>query len=113
MFRVVFLQGLIVIIVSAVAGVLIGVIGGLSAAAGGAAYAIPNFLFALRLKSVGIRPHASYPMNFFFGEFAKIVLTFVLLIVTVWIYADLHWPSMLIGLVLASQAMFLAFWEKN
>ena len=28
-------------------------------------------------------------------------------------YADLHWPSMLLGLVLATQALFFAFWNKE
>ena len=90
-----------------------GTRGAVSAILGGAACTLPNFLFALRLKSVARRPGASYPANFFLGEFVKIALTIGLLTIIVKTYADLHWPSMLIGLGLALQAGFLAFWKKS
>ena len=70
-------------------------------------------MFALRLKSVASRPGASYPANFFLGEFVKIAATIGLLVFVVKGYADLHWPSLLIGLGLAVQAGFLAFWKKS
>jgi|GEM_PF-2486549 len=73
---------------------------------------VPNFLFALHLTLTSRRRGAS-PVNFLVGEFAKLILTVVLLFLLVRIYAGLHWPSMLTGLVLATQAMFLAFWIKN
>ncbi len=113
MFRAILLQVVVTVITASVAGLVVGMRGAVSAAAGGAVCTVPNLLFALRLRSVSLRRGASYPLNFFFGEFAKVILTFVLLAVLVRIYADLHWPSMLIGLALASQAMFLAFWKKN
>jgi ATP synthase protein I len=113
MFRVIFLQVLIIIITTIVAGLIIGIRGVVSAAIGGAVYILPNLLFAWRLKSIAFRRGASYTINFFLGELVKIVLIFVLLALTIKFYADLHWPSMLIGLALASQAMFLAFWKKN
>jgi len=74
---------------------------------------IPNILFALRLGTLRFKTARSYSQNFLFGELLKLLLTFALLVVVAKIYAELHWPSMLIGLVLASQAMFLAFWKKN
>lgn len=112
-FRVIFLQILITIIVAIVAGLFVGVRGAVSAIIGGAVYTIPSLLFALRLRSVDIRQGSSFRMTIFFGEFAKIILVFVLMAITIKFYADLHWPSMLIGLALASQAMILAFWKKN
>lgn len=87
--------------------------GAVSAALGGVACVLPNFLFALRLRSLGLRRGRSFPLNFFLGELAKLVMTIALLAAIVRVYADLHWPSMLIGLALATQAMFLAFWKKN
>ena len=104
---------MIIMIAAVAAGLFAGTRGAVSAALGGAACTLPNFLFALRLTLVASRPGASYPANFFLGEFVKIALTIGLLVSVVKIYPDLHWPSMLIGLALASQAMFLAFWKKN
>ncbi len=74
---------------------------------------LPNGLFALRLRSINTRPGASYPLNFFLGEIIKIVATVSLLYLVGKNFADLHWPSMLIGLGLALQAGFLAFLKKS
>ena len=85
----------------------------MSALLGGMACVLPNLLFALRLRAVARRPGASYPANFFLGEFVKVLATIGLLVFVVRGYADLHWPSMLIGLGLALQAGFLAFFKKS
>lgn len=113
MFRAVLLQVVITIITALVAGFFVGMRGAVSAALGGGACFVPNFLFALRLMIVAKRPGVSYPANFFLGEFIKIALIIGLLIFVVRGYADLHWPSMLIGMGLALQAGFLAFWKKS
>ena len=113
MFRAILLQVGATLIASLVLGLSVGARGAISAALGGAVCILPNFLFALRLKSVASRPGASYPANFFLGEFVKIAATVGLLVFVVKEYPDLHWPSMLIGLGLALQAGFLAFWKKS
>ena len=91
----------------------VGSRGGVSAAIGGLVYVIPNLLFALMLKMVAGRRGASFQVNIIFGELCKLMLTVGLLVLIVKNYADLHWPSLLIGLVLAAQASFLAFWKKS
>jgi ATP synthase protein I len=113
MFRAILLQLAATIIATLMLGLFAGTRGAISAALGGAICTLPNLLFALRLKSVASRPGASYPANFFLGEFVKIIATVGLLVFVVKIYADLHWPSMLVGLGLALQAGFLAFWKKS
>jgi len=113
MFKAILLQLGATIIATLAAGWIVGTRGAISAMLGGAVCTLPNLLFALRLKSVASRPGASYPANFFLGEFVKIVATVGLLVFVVKEYADLHWPSMLIGLGLALQAGFLAFWKKS
>ena len=113
MFRVILLQVIVTLLATLAAGILAGQNGAISAALGGLISAIPNLLFALRLKSVANRPGTSYPAAFFLGEFIKIALTIALLVLVIREYADLHWPSLLIGLGLALQAGFLAFWKKS
>lgn len=113
MFRAILLQAGATIIAAMAAGLYAGTQGAVSAILGGAACTLPNLLFALRLKAVANRRGASFPANFFLGEFVKIVATIGLLLLVVKSYADLHWPSLLIGLTLALQAGFLAFWKKS
>ncbi len=113
MFRAILLQVIITIVVALVAGLLVGVRGAVSAALGGAVCVLPNFLFALRLKFTASRPGNSYAANFFLGEIIKLVLMVGLLMFVIRGYADLHWPSLLIGMGLALQAGFLAFWKKS
>jgi ATP synthase protein I len=113
MFRAIILQVGVTIITALAAGLFAGTQGAVSATLGGAACILPNFLFALRLKFVASRPGASYSANFFVGEFVKIAATVGLLVLVVTKYTDLHGPSMLIGLGLALQAGFLAFWKKS
>jgi ATP synthase protein I len=113
MFRAIRLQVLITIIAAAVAGLFFEMRGAVSAVLGGAVCALPNFLFALRLKFTASRSGNSYAANFFLGEIIKIALMVGLLVFVVREYADLHWPSLLIGMGLALQASFLAFWKKS
>ena len=113
MFRAILWQVAATLIAAVLASLIAGMSGVVSAAMGGAVCILPNFLFALRLKLVAVRTGASYPVNFFIGEFVKIAATVGLLVFVVKEYPDLHGPSMLIGLGLALQAGFLAFWKKS
>ena len=113
MFRAILLQVGVVIITAIAAGLLVGLRGLVSAVLGGVACVLPNLLFAIRLKLVANRPAASFAANFLLGELAKILATIGLLFLFVRGYADLHWPSLLIGLALALQAMFLAIWKRT
>ena len=77
---------------------------------------LPSFLFALHLKFAASRRSASstsYSLSLFVGEFIKVMLTLGLLALVIKQYAGLHWPSLLIGMVLALQAGFLGFWKKS
>jgi len=113
MFRAVLLQVLITLAAALVAGFVVGLRAALSVLAGGGVCVLPNFLFALRLKFTASRPGNSYPAAFFIGEIIKISLSVGLLFLVVKMYTDVHWPSLLIGLVLALQAGVLAFWKKS
>ena len=113
MFRTVFLQVAVTVMAMVVAGIVVGTRGAVSAALGGAVYVLPNLFFAVHLSLLKFRPRASFTAAFLLGEFVKLVMAFTLLAGVVRFYTDLHWPSLLIGLVLATQVLFLAFWKKN
>ena len=113
MFRTVFLQIAITVVATVVAGLVVGARGAMSAAMGGAVYFLPNLFFAVQLSLLRFRPRASFARAFLLGEFVKLIMTFSLLAGVVRYYADLHWPSMLVGLVLATQVLFLPFGNKG
>ncbi|GHU31909.1 hypothetical protein AGMMS50256_21140 [Betaproteobacteria bacterium] len=75
---------------------------------------IPNLLLALHLRFAARRPGAGFFVSFLVGEIVKLVFIVGLLFVIVREYDDLHTPSLLIGLALATQALFFwGFWKKN
>ncbi|MDR0577302.1 MAG: ATP synthase subunit I [Candidatus Accumulibacter sp.] len=113
MFRAILLQTAVAMLAVVLGGLIVGARGGISAALGGVACILPNLLFALCLNSAGGRRHASFVAGFLLGELVKLVIIVGLLFFIAREYADLHWPSLLIGLAFATQAMFLAFWKKN
>ena len=113
MFRAILLQVVATLLAAAVFAVMAGARAAESALLGGAACVVAKFMCALRLYALSKKPGASYAANFFLGEFVKVAATIALLVLIVKTYADLHWPAMLIGLGLALQAGFLAFFKKS
>lgn len=113
MFGVILLQVVAAVVAAAIAGYWSGLHGAVSAALGGLVCVLPNALFALRLKRVAQRRGASYPAQFFLGEFIKMALSVGLLVLVAKKYADLQWVWLLVGLVLAVQAGLLVFWKKS
>ncbi len=110
MFAAVGLQVAASLALGLVALVAFGVQSALSLMLGGAAAFVPNGLFALRLAMHRNKSPESYPVVFFLGEFAKIGLTIALLAVVVKNYDDLHWPSMLLGLIVSLKMPLFALW---
>lgn len=113
MFKAIILQSAATLIAVLVMGWFAGTRGAVSALLGGGVCTVPNLLFALRLKYVGRRGGKSFAASFLLGELVKIVLTMALLLLVVKAYAGVHWPGLLVGMGLAVQAMFLAFWKTN
>ena len=113
MLKAVYLQIGATILASLIAGLVMGLPGALSAALGGAACVLPNLLFALRLSAVAKRPDASYPLEFFVGEFVKIASTVGLLATVRLVYPDVHWLALFLGFVVALKANLFAFLVKT
>ncbi len=114
MFRVIRLQLIAIIIAVALAGLLAGGRGSVSAAIGGGVVVLPNFLFALRLMAASAnRAGVTRAGLFIFYEFLKLALTLVLLAVAIKLYTDLNWPSMLLSMAITLQVNFLALAKRT
>ena len=114
MFRVLRLQLIAIIIAVVLAGLLAGERGSISAAIGGGAVLLPNFLFALRLMAASARRAGITTAGLFIVyEFLKLALTLVLLAVAIWLYADPNWPCMLLSMAITLQVNFLAMAKRT
>ncbi len=114
MFRVIRLQLIATMIAVVLAGLLAGGRGSISAAIGGGAVVIPNFLFALRLTAASAsRASVAKARMFVVYEFLKLALVVVLLAVAIAQYAELNWPSMLLTMVITLQVNFLALAKRT
>ena len=114
MFRVILLQTAAALLATVLGGLIAGPRGSISSALGGSVCIVPNLLLALYLKSAARRPGAGFVLDFMFGEAVKLALIVGLLFIAVRKYDDMHMPSFLLGLVLATQALFFwGFWKKN
>ena len=108
MFKAVGFQVGATIIAAVIAAVAFGLRGAVSAAC-----FIPNLAFALRLVAVSATPGASHGYVFLVGEVVKLVSIAGLLVAVHFLYGDLHWGALLIGVFLALQANFLVFGTRT
>ncbi len=114
MFRVIRLQLIATIIAVVLAGLLAGGRGSISAAIGGGAVLLPNFLFALKLMAASARRTGVATAGLFIVyEFLKLALTLVLLAIAIALDADLNWPSMLLSMAITLQVNFLALAKRT
>lgn len=114
MFRVIRLQLIAITIAVILAGLLAGGRGSFSAAIGGGAVMLPNFLFALKLMAASAsRASIATAATFIIYEFLKLALTLILLAVAIVLYADLSWPSMLLSMAITLQVNFLALAKRT
>ncbi len=112
MARIVLLQIGVALIVAMIAAGIAGQSAGISALLGGAACAIPNALFALRLFAGTRKPEGASPLTFFVGEFVKIATTIALLAAVVWLYRDVHWLAFLVGFIVVLKSYFILLFRS-
>ena len=104
------LQWGVILALSCVA-VLVGQVAAVSLFCGGAAVAIPNTILALWLTLRVMKTGNAGAAAMMFGEILKIVLTISLLVmVVVRLRPDVSWPAMIVGVVGALKAQWLALW---
>lgn len=85
--------------------------GACSAMIAGMAYALPTTLLVaiLRLRK-GTRGGWAYAV--LVGEFVRILVFGAVLALTARVYEDLHWPSVLIGIVAVVSSYFVILFKK-
>lgn len=101
MLKMVLLQLAVTVVASAIAGMIAGWPALFSTLIGGLCCVVPNGLFALRLIANAKKVGEASPMSFFVGEFIKIALTVAFLGAAGWLYHDLNWLALIIGLIVA------------
>jgi ATP synthase protein I len=99
------------LLAACVGALLAGVVGALSATLAALAVVVPSCWFAARLTILARRGTIS-PVTFLIGAFAKVtaIIGFLILVAVFW--SDVHWPALLLGVIMVVQANFLALWKK-
>jgi ATP synthase protein I len=96
MFKTLMLQAVVILTVSAIAGLLAGPVGALSALAGGASYFLPNLFFVLRLR-MALAARQAGSVGFLVGEAVKLSAVVALLLVLPRMM-EVNWPALIAGL---------------
>jgi ATP synthase protein I len=112
MIKILYLQLCAATTATCLAALFAGTQGAVSAALAGVICILPSAGFMLCLAYKARRSTSASPIVFFVGEFIKVAATLGLLVVVVKVYA-VHWPSLLLGMLIVLQASFLAFWKKS
>lgn len=105
------MQWMLCVLVALAAGLGWGLAAAVSALAGGAAYLVPNALFAFKVILSANKPDGTVPHKFFVGQFVKIVGTLMLLALAVLLAKDqIVWPALLAGLVAVLKSYLMLPW---
>ena len=109
--RTIGLQWAVVVALAILAGLWAGRFGATSAFLGGAAVAVPNTLLALWLTIRVERVGALSASALLAGELLKLGLTLAVLIIGVASFRhSLVWPALIVGVIGALKAQWLALW---
>lgn len=105
--RAAWVQAVILVVVSVGAGLLGGRYAALSALIGAAAVTVPSLLFTLRLAVSLMGFGKGGAASFFLGEFIKMGATLALLVLGVWLAAEvLVWPALIVGLIVSLKSHY-------
>jgi len=102
------LQAVVIVVAALGMGAFRDATAAWSTLVGGAACWIPSALFAWRLSlALRYRPE-QVPAVFFIGEFAKMLLTVLILFAIARMMETIYWPGVVLGVILAVKANWLA-----
>ncbi|MGH8482737.1 MAG: ATP synthase subunit I [Nevskiaceae bacterium] len=109
--RTIALQWAVIVLLAGVAWAWTGRGGAVSLFLGGAAVAVPNALLALWLTARMVRGGAVGVASMFAGEMLKLGMTIALLaVVGVALKPQVAWLALIVGVVAALKAQWLAVW---
>jgi ATP synthase protein I len=111
MIKTLMLQGVAILAVAVLSGLLSGWVGAKSALAGGAAYFLPNLLFVLRLR-FAIAMRQAGAVGFLVGEAVKLAAVIALLILLPRLMV-VSWPALIAGLSVVLFVNLFALLLKN
>jgi ATP synthase protein I len=114
MLKTLLFQAAMILAVAAVAGLLAGSDGALSALAGGAAYFLPNLLFVLRLRltMATSATRQACAVGFLVGEAVKLFAVIALLLILPRMI-EVNWPAFIAGLFVVLFVNLFALLLKN
>lgn len=112
MYRTLALQAVCALVAVLAASVVYGLPGVLAAMLGSLACLLPNVLFVLWLRRGISGLEAAQAIRFLCGEFAKIALSVFALLAIAWLYPEVQWGAVVMGLAITLQANFLVFLVK-
>lgn len=111
MYKTLLLQSLAILAVAAAAGLLGGGVAAQSALIGGAAYAVPNLLFILRLRC-GVAAREIGAVGLMIGEAVKLFAVVSLLLILPRLL-EVNWPALIAGLFAVLLANLFALLLKT
>ncbi|MBS1170831.1 MAG: synthase chain [Burkholderiaceae bacterium] len=113
MARIVVWQLVVALVYVALAVVIGGEVAGISALLGTASCVVPNMLFMLGYNRLVESGSGQASLGVFLGlELAKVILTIVLMVASVWYYREVSWVYFLLGLAIALKS-YILFLLKN
>jgi ATP synthase protein I len=104
------LQWAVILALAGVAWLWGGKTSAMSLLSGGASVALPNALLAVWLTLRMRRPGGAGVAALFGGELLKLALTITLLVIVVRGSPDVSWLALIIGVIGALKAQWLALW---
>ena len=101
MMRVALAQYALVAVVAALFAVFAGQNAAVSALLGGLSYALPTTMYAMLLKLIrrNIRHATLNAMAVLVGEFVKILIALLLMLLSAQVCENLNWPAFLVSLI--------------
>ena len=115
MMRVALTQYALIAVVAALFAVFAGQNAAVSALLGGLSYAVPTTLFVLLLRLVRqLISHVSInAMAVLLGEFVKILVALLLMLLSARICENLNWPAFLVSLIAVVNSYFVMLFKKH
>ena len=115
MMRVALAQYALVSVVAALFALFADGDAAISALLGGLSYALPTTLYAVSIEFMcrHIRHATLNAMAVLVGEFVKILVALLLMLLSVLIFENINWPAFLVSLIAVVNSYFVVLFKKH